>query len=73
MAEITLTCLSAEDARIVAAEADDTGDPDHRARQDGDDVIITFFDKRYPLDVADWAFQAGHANDADAASTIARL
>jgi hypothetical protein len=71
--EITLTCASAEDARIVALNADRPGDPDHRCRQDGARVIVTYHDKRYPLDVADYAFQAGHASDAEAANTIALL
>jgi hypothetical protein len=70
---VTLACVTEEDARIVAREADRPGDPDHTVRQDGNRVIITYFDKRFPLDVADWAFQNGHASDAETASTIARL
>lgn len=73
MPRVTLACVSAEDARIVAAEADRPSDPDHRCREDGSNVVITYYDKRYPLDVADWAFNAGHASDADAASVIAQL
>jgi hypothetical protein len=73
MAEVTLTCVSAEDARIVAAENTLPGDESNTIRQDGDRVIIAYFDKRYPLDVSDYAFQTGHASDTDAANTIARL
>jgi hypothetical protein len=71
--EAILTCVSAEDARIVAAAADRPSDPDHGCREDGARVVITYFDKRYPLDVADYAFQTGHATDAETANTIARL
>ena len=73
MPKATLTCVSVDDAAIVAREADRPADPDHRARQHRDRVIITYHDKRYPLDVASWAFEAGHASDAEAANTIARL
>ena len=73
MAECVLECGTTEDAARVAREADRPGDPCHRARQDGPRVIITYLDKRYPLDVADWAFQHGHASDAEAAGMIARL
>lgn len=73
MPKITLTCVSVEDAATVACEADRPSDPDHRARQHRDRVIITYHDKRYPLDIADWAFQNGHASDAEAANVIARL
>ena len=73
MAEVALTCVSAEDARIVAAAADRPGDPDHRCREDGNMVRITYHDKRYPLDVADYAFQTGHASDAETANMIALL
>ena len=70
---VTLNCGTEEDARILARETDRPGDPDHRVRQVGSRVVIAYFDKRYPLDVADWAFQNGHASDAEAANAIARL
>lgn len=73
MAEVTLTCVSAEDARIVAEEFDRRDGKHNTICQDGDRVIVNYSDKRYPLDVADWAFNAGHADDAEAASVIARL
>jgi len=73
MPEISLACLSDEDARIVAAEANKGGDPAHWSIATGCTVTLTYFDKRYPYDGADWAFQTGHASDAETANTIARL
>ena len=73
MPETTLTCLSDEDAQIVATEANKGGDPAHWSIATGRTVTLTYHDKRYPLDVADWAFNAGHASDAETANTIARL
>lgn len=70
---VSLTCVSDEAARVVARNADRSLDPDHMARQDGSRVIIAYSDKRFPYDVAGWAFQNGHASDAEAAATIARL
>lgn len=68
-----LKCVTAEDARIVAREADRPSDPHHGVRQDGCRVVITYADKRFPLDVAAWAFQNGHVSDAETANTIALL
>jgi hypothetical protein len=73
MPEAILTCLSAEDARIVADEFDRRDGMFNTICQDGDRVIVNYVDKRYALDVADYAFQAGHASDAETANTIARL
>ena len=73
MAEIRLTCLSEDDAAAVVAEAERPGDTVHTVRQDGADVVIGYFDKRWPLDVADWAYENGHACDEAAAHTIGRL
>ncbi|MER8030656.1 hypothetical protein ABTZ78_17055 [Streptomyces bauhiniae] len=73
MPELRLNCLDDAHAAAVVAEATRPGDPDHTVRQDGSAVVITFFDKRYPLDVADWAGEYGHATDSAAAAVIARL
>ncbi|MGV9427137.1 hypothetical protein ACWDO7_22975 [Streptomyces sp. NPDC003656] len=73
MSEIRLECLDATHAAAVVAEAHRPGDTDHQVRQDGSVVVITYFDKRYPLDVADWAGLRGHATDHAAATVIARL
>lgn len=70
---VTLSCGTKEDAATVTAEAYLPGDLCNTARQDGNLVVITYTDKRYPLDVADWAFRNGHASDAEAANVIARL
>lgn len=72
MTETRLQCLSAESAQAVAAYAD-LPDQNHRARADGPTVMLSYFDKRYPLDVADWAFEHGHAEDSAAAAVIASL
>lgn len=72
MAATRLECVSPESAKTVAGEADIPG-TDQRARTDGSVVVLEYFDKRYPLDVANWAFQNGHASDRAAADVIAGL
>lgn len=72
MNEIRLECLSGESALAVAAEAD-LPEQRHRARADGTAVILTYFDKRYPLNVAQWAQANGHASDTAAGQLIGRL
>ena len=72
MARARLECISPESAAKVAAEADMPG-TGQRARAEGPVVVLDYYDKRYPLDVADWAFQNGHASDRAAADVIARL
>ena len=73
MPEIRLTCLSPEAAAAVVEEGTRPGDTTHTVRQDGADVVIGYFDKRWPLDVADWAGENGHASDSCAARVIAQL
>jgi hypothetical protein len=73
MPEIRLTCLSPEDAAAVTEEATRLGDTTHTVRRDGSQVVIGYFDKRWPLDVADWAGENGHASDSAAARVIAQL
>ena len=72
MARTRLECVSPESAAKVAAEADIPG-TDQRARAEGPAVVLDYFDNRYPLDVAEWAFNAGHASDRAAADMIAGL
>jgi hypothetical protein len=72
MPETTLQCLSPGSARAVAEEAGGH-EPDHCARADGSGVVLIYIDKRYPLDVAEWAFEHGHADDPSAAAVIAGL
>jgi hypothetical protein len=72
MAETKLECLSPAAAKAVAAEAD-LPEQNHRAHAEGSTVVLSYFDARYPMDVADWAFQNGHAEDAAAADVIRGL
>lgn len=73
MAETRLRCFSLEDARNVAIEADRPDDAHHRARSEENEVVLTYFDKRYPLNVAEWAFNHGHCDDSAAGDVIERL
>jgi hypothetical protein len=68
-----LTCVSPEAAAAVASEAARAGDETHTATADGHAVTLAYFDRRYPYDVASWALDNGHAEDAEAAATIASL
>jgi hypothetical protein len=67
-----LECLSPGSAEVVAAEAD-LPEQDHRAFAEGSAVVLAYLDKRYPLDVAGWAFDNGHADDDSASAVIASL
>jgi hypothetical protein len=73
MPDVRLTCLDETHAAAVMEEATRPGDTTHTVRQDGSDVVIGYFDKRWPLDVADWAGRNGHATDEHAARVIASL
>ena len=70
MPEIRLHCISVESAAAVATEATSPGDTVHTARAGGHDVVIGYHDIRYPMDVAEWAFENGHCHDEDAARVI---
>jgi hypothetical protein len=70
MPEIRLRCISAESAVAVATEATRPGDTVHTARQDGHDVVIGYHDIRWPMDVAEFAFEHGHCHDHDASQVI---
>jgi hypothetical protein len=73
MPETRLTCLDEEHAQAVIEEATRPGDEVHTVRQEGAVVVIGYFDKRWPLDVADWAGENGHCADHNAARVIAGL
>ncbi|WP_031514813.1 hypothetical protein [Streptomyces sp. NRRL F-5123] len=75
MPETRLQCLTPSDAEMVIAEhADYFGaGPSNTVRQDGATVVIDYFDKRWPLDIAEWAAEQGHASDSAAARVIAAL
>ncbi|SFK74260.1 hypothetical protein [Streptomyces pini] len=70
-----LACLSPESAAAVVDEHDAYfgAGPSNTVRQDGNEVVIDYFDKRWPLDVAEWAAEQGHATDSAAAAVIAAL
>ncbi|MER7971033.1 hypothetical protein ABTX35_18900 [Streptomyces sp. NPDC096080] len=73
MPDLQLVCLDEEHAAAVVAEATRPGDADHTVREDGPVVVITYYDKRYALDIADWAGAYGHATDSAAAHLISQL
>jgi hypothetical protein len=68
-----LNCLNANAAAAVVAEWSNYGAPANTVTQEGDRVRIDYFDCRYALDVAEWAFENGHAYDEEAASGVAAL
>ncbi|MDX3111545.1 hypothetical protein [Nonomuraea angiospora] len=70
MPEIRLQCLSAESAAAVVNEVTRPADTVHTASQDSHDVVIGYHDIRFPMDVAEWAFEHGHCHDEDAARVI---
>lgn len=70
-----LACLNTTAADAVVAEHTDYfgAGPSNTVRRDGAEVVIDYFDKRWPLDVAEWAAEQGHATDSAAAAVIAAL
>ncbi|MFI2078659.1 hypothetical protein [Streptomyces triculaminicus] len=70
MPEIRLTCISPSAAAAVVDEATRPGDTVHTVRQDGAQVVIGYQNLRWPMDVAEWAHENGHAHDDDAARVI---
>jgi hypothetical protein len=75
MPETRLICISpAAAAAVVDEHADYFGaGPSNTVRQDGAHVVIDYFDKRWPLDISEWAAEQGHASDSAAAVVIAGL
>lgn len=67
---VRLKCLDAEHAAAVVEEATRPGDTVHTVALDGDHVSIGFWNPRWPMDVAEWAHENGHAHDDDAARCI---
>ena len=68
---VRLTCVTSEAASAVAAETDRPGT--NRAAASGQYVLIAYTDKRYPLDIAEWAVVNQYAHDSAAAAVIAGL
>lgn len=73
MPQTRLVCLTAANAAVVIDAATRPGDPHHTVTLDGITVVIDYFDARYPLDVAEYAFENGHASDRESARVIAAL
>jgi hypothetical protein len=75
MTQTRLTCHDEKAAEAVVTEHDDYfgAGASNTVRQDGPVVVIDYFDKRWPLDIAEWAAEQGHASDAFAAAVIAGL
>lgn len=73
--KVTLKCLDAGSARRVAAEFPnrDRGGASNRMEADGDTIVITYADKMWPYDIADWAGEMGLASDSDSAKVISCL
>ena len=70
MSEIRLPCISPAAAAAVVEEATRPGDTVHTVRQDGAAVVIGYVDFRWPMDVAEWAGEHGHAHDDEAARVM---
>lgn len=73
--KVTLKCLDVESARRVADEFPnrDRGGTSNTMEVDGDTVVITYIDKMWPYDMANWAGEMGLASDSDSAKVIACL
>lgn len=73
--QVTLKCLSADAAQTVFVEHIDYfgAGVSNTVRVDGSNVVIEYFDRRWPMDIAEWAAQQGHASDESAARVIASL
>jgi hypothetical protein len=72
---VRLRCLSAEAAQEVVRRCDEAPHKgwNNQTRLDGDSVVITYADKRWPYDIAEMAQELDLASDADAARVIACL
>lgn len=70
---VRLRCLDAACARRVADEFPnkDRGGKANIMRVEGSAVLITYADKMWPYDIADWAGGAGLASDSASARVIA--
>ncbi|MGW3247773.1 hypothetical protein [Streptomyces sp. NPDC001070] len=73
MPKTRLKCRTPAAAAAVVAAGTEPGDPQHTVRRDGRHVVIAYKDKRWPLDVAEWAALEGHASDKAAARVMAAI
>lgn len=67
---ITLKCLTPTSAKRVVEEFPGQGGDDNTMHLVGNRVEIRYFDKRWPLDIANWAFTEGLASDSDSGKVI---
>lgn len=72
---VTLRCLSPEAAERVADEFPNKsrGGRSNTMKVVGNAVVITYTDKRWPYDIADWAGDEGLASDHDSAMVFASI
>lgn len=72
---VRLQCLDADSAKRVVAEFPnrDRGGRSNTMKADGSGVVITYADKMWPFDIADWAGENELASDSAAARVIACL
>lgn len=70
-----LKCVSQDAAENLAKECNEApgAGPSNTVAVDGDTLVITYFDKRWPLDIADFASIKGIATDSEAARVMACL
>lgn len=70
--KISLKCVSREAAEAVHLEHKDYfgAGKSNNVELDGENVVIEFFDKRWPVDIAEYAAEQGFASDSEAARVI---
>lgn len=75
--EVRLVCLDEESAkevmRLIEEARKGKNDRSNTAAREGDTIVITYFDKRWPYDIADMAGDLGLAGDAESAEVFACL
>jgi len=72
---VRLKCVNQDAARNLLKECDEASGagPSNTVELDGDTLVITYFDKRWPLDIADFASVRGLATDREAARVMSCL
>lgn len=70
--EVRLECLNQDAAEAVYLEHRDYfgAGKSNTVELEGQTVVIGFFDKRWPVDIAEYAAEQGYATDAEAARVI---
>lgn len=72
LSTVRLNCLDEASAESVCGEHKDYfgAGKSNNVTLEGSVVVIEFFDKRWPLDIAEYAAEQGFASDAEAARVI---